>query len=85
MSMHNIPPTPLQESGLIAHRLPVGTPSQLSDAFRLGVQWAVDHMQPIKLPELYMNADDPQTMAYNDACVECANTIVEAGYKVVAS
>jgi hypothetical protein len=40
MSEHKIPLTPLEESGLRAHRLPIGKPSQLSDAFRNGVAWA---------------------------------------------
>lgn len=40
MSMHLKPMTPEEESGLQAHGLPVGKPSQLADAFRLGVAWA---------------------------------------------
>ena len=40
MSMHLKPMTPEEESGLRAHGLPVGTPSQLADAFRFGVAWA---------------------------------------------
>lgn len=39
MSMHKQPLTEIEESGLKAHRLAVGTPSQLSDAFRLGIAW----------------------------------------------
>jgi len=38
--MHKIPLTPLEESGLRAHRLPIGKPNQLSDVFRHGVKWA---------------------------------------------
>ena len=41
MSMHLKPLTPIEEAGLRAHGLPVGTPSQLADAFRFGVAWAV--------------------------------------------
>ena len=41
MSMHKIPLTDVEESGLLAHGLDIGTPSQLSDAFRLGVRWAI--------------------------------------------
>ena len=40
MSMHLKPLTPIEEAGLRAHGLPVGTPSQLADAFRLGMAWA---------------------------------------------
>lgn len=43
MSMHKIPLTPLEEEGLKKHGLDIGTPSQLSDAFRLGVKWANDN------------------------------------------
>jgi hypothetical protein len=39
MSMHKTPLTPAEESGLRAHGLDIGTPSQLSDAFRQGVAW----------------------------------------------
>ena len=39
MSMHNKPLTDLEESGLKAHGLAVGTASQLSDSFRLGMNW----------------------------------------------
>lgn len=41
MSMHKIPLTPLEEEGLRLHGLDIGTPSQLSDAFRLGMNWAI--------------------------------------------
>ena len=40
MSMHIKPLTPIEEAGLRAHGLPVGTPSQLADAFRLGMAWS---------------------------------------------
>lgn len=43
MSMHKVPLTQLEEDGLAAHRLPIGTPSQLSDVFRQGMKWAIDH------------------------------------------
>lgn len=43
MSMHRRPLTPLEEAGLKAHGLDIGTPSQLSDVFRQGVAWAQDH------------------------------------------
>lgn len=41
MSLHKQPLTELEREGLIKHCLPVDTPSQLSDAFRLGVYWAM--------------------------------------------
>ena len=40
MSMHLKPLTPIEEAGLRAHGLPVGKPSQLADAFRLGMAWS---------------------------------------------
>jgi len=39
MSMHKKPLTPLEEEGLKRHGLPIGEPSQLSDAFRQGMAW----------------------------------------------
>lgn len=41
MSMHKKELTEVEKSGLIAHGLTVGTPSQNSDCFRLGVAWAL--------------------------------------------
>lgn len=41
MSMHKIPLTEIEREGLIKHHLPVDQPSQGSDCFRLGVQWAL--------------------------------------------
>ena len=43
MSMHKIPLTNLELSGLRAHGLDVGKPSQLSDAFRQGVKWVLEN------------------------------------------
>ena len=40
MSLHLKHLTPAEEAGLRAHGLPVGGPSQLADAFRLGMAWA---------------------------------------------
>lgn len=40
MSMHKIPLTDLEKQGLIEHGLSMDSPSQLSDSFRLGVQFA---------------------------------------------
>ncbi len=41
MSLHKKPLTEVEKSGLIAHGLPVETPSQNADCFRLGVAWAL--------------------------------------------
>lgn len=39
MSMHKIPLTELEREGLELHHLAIGTPSQLSDCFRIGMNW----------------------------------------------
>jgi hypothetical protein len=44
MSMHKVPLTELELKGLLEHHLAVGTPSQLSDTFRLGIAWAMDQV-----------------------------------------
>ena len=41
MSTHKKPLTELERSGLAVTGLPIGAPSQLSDAFRLGVAHAI--------------------------------------------
>ena len=41
MSLHNQPLTDLEKTGLIKHGLPTDKHSQLSDAFRLGMAWAL--------------------------------------------
>ena len=38
--MHRKPLTDIEMEGLKAHGLAIGKPSQLSDCFRLGMQWA---------------------------------------------
>ena len=43
MSMHEIPLNDVEREGLVAHHLQIGKPSQLSDAFRLGVAWSENH------------------------------------------
>lgn len=57
MSMHLKPMTPEEESGLRAHGLPVGTPSQLADAFRLGMAWADKARAEAALAEPQPDAD----------------------------
>lgn len=39
--MHNTPLTSIEEDGLKVHGLQIGKPSQLSDAFRNGIAWAL--------------------------------------------
>jgi len=50
MSMHKTQLTELERIGLQNHRLPIGTPSQLSDCFRHGVKWAQDNAAPQWIP-----------------------------------
>lgn len=38
MSMHKKPLLPHEETALMSHGLPVGQPSQLADAFRMGME-----------------------------------------------
>ena len=57
MSMHLKPMTQEEESGLRAHGLPVGTPSQLADAFRLGMAWADKARAEAALAEPQPDAD----------------------------
>lgn len=45
MSQHKTPLTDLEREGLLAYRLPVGEPSQLSDAFRNGMAWALSSLR----------------------------------------
>jgi len=59
MSMHKIPVTSIEEAGLRAHGLPVGTPSQLSDVFRQGMAWALQQQPAPSVPEEW-RTDDPQ-------------------------
>jgi len=44
--MHKIPLTQLEEDGLRAHGLDIGSPSQLSDVFRHGIKWALEQTAP---------------------------------------
>ena len=45
MSMHKVPLSKLEEEGLKLHGLLVGKPSQLSDAFRQGIAWALSQQE----------------------------------------
>lgn len=52
MSLYRRPLTELERTGLKAHGLAIGMPSQLSDCFRLGIAWALANLNlicPMKL------------------------------------
>jgi len=63
MSMHKIPLSDLERMGLEKHHLPIGHPSQLSDCFRLGVKWAIDHHEDIGVHAAHCFQDE-----YEDSC-----------------
>ena len=75
MSMHKIPLTQTEEAGLRAHGLDIGTPSQLSDAFRQGVAWgkqaAHKACENERLGEILGDSDQ----AYENAITHCAAAI----------
>lgn len=59
MSMHKVELSSYVKEGLINHGLPVGSPSQLADAFRLGVAWEQKRLEVEQLKaalEEYMRA-----------------------------
>jgi hypothetical protein len=58
MSMHNIPLTELERDGLEKHRLPIGSPSQLSDCFRHGIAFALNSSADWSQIGLIMEAAD---------------------------
>lgn len=62
--MHKIPLTSMEEDGLRNHRLPIGTPSQLSDCFRQGMAWALS--QASHVVELKVDYLPPQQAAVRD-------------------
>lgn len=66
MSMHKIPLTPVEKEGLERHHLPVGTPSQLSDCFRLGVAWGLQQglSDDAKFSVSYRNAPGKPGVLY---------------------
>jgi hypothetical protein len=69
MSMHIKPLAPIEEAGLRAHGLPVGTPSQLADAFRLGMAWSDKARAEASLAEPQPDADGPWKSAVIDQLV----------------
>ncbi|MGE6778312.1 hypothetical protein ACQKFL_11795 [Vreelandella titanicae] len=78
MSMHNKPLTDLERSGLEAHGLPIGKPSQLSDCFRSGVAWSQQRIAELEGREAEMAA---QFVALQDAAIALihASSEEEAG------
>lgn len=74
MSMHRIPLTKLEEDGLRAHGLDIGTPSQLSDVFRQGIKWALDQATKQNSPFIDFNkpletlAGEPVKYIGGDVC-----------------
>ena len=67
MSMHKIPLTEIERSGLEAHKLTIGSPSQNSDCFRLGVAWC--------------DKSNLQRAQYKALLQRCRDVIGEAGYE----
>lgn len=72
MSMHNTPLTDLERAGLEVHHLPIGKPSQLSDCFRLGVNFALQNAFKGE-PDFWMDAKGNTIMngmkkSYPNAC-----------------
>lgn len=58
MSQHKTPLTELEKTGLEAHHLPIGTPSQLSDSFRNGMKWALANQKTLlAIKEHYQEAE----------------------------
>lgn len=58
MSMHKIPLTKIEEDGLRAHGLDIGTPSQLSDVFRQGIAWAQNYAALQQPAAIEQHGDD---------------------------
>lgn len=74
MSMHKIALTPLERAGLEVHHLPIGTPSQSSDCFRLGVNFAMQNAFKGE-PDFWMNEKscvitNGMKKSYPNACKE---------------
>lgn len=72
MSMHKIPLTILEEEGLRKYGLRIGTASQLSDAFRLGMKWSEDNralplqvvaQKPISESKVFIKSDTSKDWA----------------------
>lgn len=90
MSMHKKPLTFLEEQGLRAHHLPIGTPSQLADAFRHGVAWALKSFATDEMYRALQNIDTwavmlPTFEVIHEGEVEAATlNIVEAIKKATA-
>lgn len=79
MSMHKLPLSELEEEGLRVHGLSIGTPSQLSDAFRQGIAWALSQQDD---NEATSPAQGEQQPPYPH---EVMDVIATSRYQVVAS
>lgn len=69
MSMHKKPLTDIERDGLKKHGLAIDKPSMLSDAFRLGVAWALAQQgEPVAWIEWDLNLDegDPDSITPGD-------------------
>jgi hypothetical protein len=73
MSMHKIPLTPAEDEGLRLHGLDRGTPSQLSDVFRLGMKWQAQQAAPVAADHI----PDPTKMV-NRELLEAAKATLNA-------
>jgi hypothetical protein len=59
MSMHHEALTDLERTGLEVAGLPVDAPSQLSDAFRIGMRWQREHFsQAATVPQADTDSGD---------------------------
>ena len=80
MSMHRIPLTDLEREGLNTYSLATDKPSQLSDAFRLGVAWALenqaDELEHLKSEEPIQEIVDWIGRQKTTAGEYCSNDLV---------
>ena len=83
MSMHKKPLTVLEEAGLKAHHLPIGTPSQLSDSFRIGMAWAEQNSENKPLVERVQQFDNHITTVANYLGAVCGG--VDVGTNIPGS
>lgn len=79
MSMHKVPLTELEREGLILHHLPVGSPSQLSDAFRLGMSWCAKHHSMIVVLNEKIKELEDQLKSKTDDITRASNSAYRSG------
>ncbi len=75
MSMHKTPLTQTEEYGLSAHGLDIGTPSQLSDAFRQGIAWGIRSAREACENERLGETLGDSDQAYENAITHCVAAI----------